>query len=91
MGKYGCALGGIGVGQLNDRVDAVFHSRFSPFPFVDDGRFPALHEIAAHDRDQHVAAALRACLFHMIQMSVMQRIVFRCDSAYFHVCFLFAS
>ena len=70
--------------QLQHEIHSVMKRCPCPAPFVRDGRFSALDEMRAHDRDEQIASALLARLMDMMDVSVVKRIVFNDDAADVH-------
>ena len=85
-GTFGIGLGStqaVRDRQLNHEVCAAAHRCLRTLDFVDDGDVAALHEVSAHDRD-NMRRAVLARLLDMIEMPVVERVVFTDDSADFH-------
>ena len=71
-------------GELDDGVGARKDRVAGAGVFVEHGHFAALGEIAAHDADGGVAAAVFFRLIEQVGVPVMKGIVFANDTANFH-------
>ena len=71
-------------GELNDQIRARFQRPLCPGEFIRTGRLPPLHEVAGHDHHAVGGAGKALCLLHVIDVPVVQRIVFRHNTHYPH-------
>ena len=83
-GKIFRAAQRIADGQLQHHIRSVSQRTFSAQIFIHHGRCAALDKITAHDDDTVVCARKLFCLFDVIGVSVMERIVFRNNADCFH-------
>ena len=70
--------------QLQHQVRAAQKGHPCPDMLVQHGRRPALDEIPAHDHDGIVCLREMPGLLQLVQMSVVERVIFGYDSVYFH-------
>ena len=78
------ASGGITDRKFEYGVRAAFQRHFRTEPFGHDGGNAPLYIIAAHYDDDGVGAGDPFCFLYMIEMSVVERIVFGDQASNFH-------
>ena len=69
--------------QFDDQVHTALHGKPSTGEFVQNGGISTLDKVSAHDGNNAVRS-VAAHLFQMVQVSVVQRIVFTNDTTDFH-------
>ena len=70
--------------DLGDDVGAAHDRPFGTGVFIGAGRLAALHEVAGHRDDAEVRARLFFGFLHVVDVPVVQRIVFRNDADHTH-------
>ena len=70
--------------QFNHEVSAAAHGHFGTRVLIQHGKIAALDEIAAHHGNDSLCAS-PAHLFQMIQVTIVQGIVFADNTTDFHV------
>ena len=71
-------------GHFNNKVNAVLYSDLSSLELVHKSRLATLNVVTAHNCNDVSSTCLLLGFFYLVNVSVMERIVFADDSVCFH-------